>query len=128
MVFFLAFREVLHSKWRFLLISLIVALITTLVLFIAALTEGLGAGNRDYLEKLNGQLVAFQANVDLSSAASRIGRSRLNEMRRVAGVEDVGQVATATSTRGWNARRYFSCQIGSGRATRSPACSLTWGR
>ena len=98
MIFHLAFKEVLHSKWRFMMISLIVALITTLVLFIAALTEGLGAGNREYLEKLNGELVAFQANVDLSTAASRIGRSRLSEIRRVAGVADVGQVATATST------------------------------
>ena len=98
MVFHLAVKEVLHSKWRFMMISLIVALITTLVLFIAALTEGLGAGNREYLEKLNGELVAFQANVDLSTAASRIGRSKLSDIRRVAGVEDVGQVATATSS------------------------------
>jgi uncharacterized membrane protein YqhA len=36
MAVYLAFKEVWHSKGRFLLIGLIVALITTLVLFIAA--------------------------------------------------------------------------------------------
>ena len=37
------------------LISLVIALITVLVLFIAALSEGLGLGNRKYLEKLNAE-------------------------------------------------------------------------
>ena len=49
MSFYLAIKEVLHNKGRFLLIALIVALITTLVLFIAALAEGLGSGNREVL-------------------------------------------------------------------------------
>ena len=98
MAFYLSIKEIWHSKGRYLLISLIVALITTLVLFIAALGEGLGSGNREYLEKLNGELIAFQENVDLSVGASRLGRSKVNEIRRVAGVEDVGQVAyTGTS-------------------------------
>ncbi|MCB0070268.1 MAG: ABC transporter permease [Caldilineaceae bacterium] len=98
MSFYLALKEVLHNRWRFLLIALIVALITTLVLFIAALAEGLGAGNREYIEKLNGELVVYQANVDLSIAASRIGRSRLAEIRRVEGVADVGQIGTSSAT------------------------------
>jgi len=95
---FLAFREIWHSKGRFLLISLIVALITTLVIFIAALAEGLGSGNREYLEKLNGELIVYQENVDLSIAASRIGRSRLSEIKRVEGVDQVGQIGTASAT------------------------------
>jgi putative ABC transport system permease protein len=98
MPIFLAFREIWHSKGRFLLISLIVALITTLVIFIAALAEGLGSGNREYLEKLNGELIVYQENVDLSIAASRIGRSRLSEIKRVEGVDQVGQIGTASAT------------------------------
>lgn len=98
MAFYLALKEILHNRWRFLLIALIVALITTLVLFIAALAEGLGSGNREYIEKLNAELIAYQDNVDLSIAASRIGRSRLAEIRRVDGVVDVGQVGTSSST------------------------------
>lgn len=89
---YLALKEVWHSKGRFLLISLIVALITTLVLFIAALAEGLGNGNREYIQKLNGELLVYQENVDLSIPSSRIGRSTINALRRVEGVADVGQV------------------------------------
>lgn len=92
MPIYLAFKEIWHSKGRFLLISLIVALITTLVLFIAALAEGLGNGNREYLQKLNGELVVFQENVDLAISSSRIGRSTFAAIRRVAGVADAGQV------------------------------------
>jgi putative ABC transport system permease protein len=92
---YLALKEIWHSKGRFLLISLIVALITTLVLFIAALAEGLGNGNREYIQKLNGELVVYQENVDLSIPSSRIDRSTVNAIRRLEGVADVGQVFIA---------------------------------
>lgn len=92
---YLALKEVWHSKGRFLLISLIVALITTLVLFIAALAEGLGNGNREYIQKLNGELVVYQENVDLSIPSSRIDRTTVNAIRRVEEVADVGQVFIA---------------------------------
>jgi putative ABC transport system permease protein len=95
---FLAVKEIWHNKGRFLLISMVVALITTLVLFIAALAEGLGNGNREYIENLTGELLVYQAGVDLSASSSRIGRSRLNEIRRVEGVEDVGQVGFSNGT------------------------------
>ena len=95
---FLAFKEIFHSKGRFLLVASIVALITTLVLFIAALAEGLGSGNREYIEKLNGELIAVQEKVDLSVAASRIGRSKANEIRRVEGVAAIGQVGFSNAT------------------------------
>lgn len=97
MAFYLAFKEMWRSRGRYLLIAMIVALITTLVLFIAALSEGLASANREYIEKLNGELLVFQSGTELSTTASRIGRSRLNELRRVPGVEDVGQVGFATA-------------------------------
>jgi putative ABC transport system permease protein len=98
MAFYLAFKEIFHSKGRYLLIAAIVALITTLVLFIAALAEGLGNGNREYLEKLNGELLVYQENVDLSISASRLGRSTLAEVRRVEGIEEAGQVNFSRTT------------------------------
>ena len=98
MAFYLAFKEIWHSKGRYLLIAGIVALITTLVLFIAALAEGLGDGNREYIEKLNGELIVYQDNVDLSISASRLGRSTLAAIRRVDGVEDAGQVNVSNTT------------------------------
>ncbi|MER2599403.1 MAG: ABC transporter permease [Caldilineales bacterium] len=98
MAFYLAFKEIWHSRGRYLLIAGIVALITTLVLFIAALAEGLGNGNREYLQKLNGELIVYQQGVDLSISASRLGRSTLAAVRRVEGVAQAGQVNFSSST------------------------------
>lgn len=97
MPIYLALKEIWHNKGRFLLISLIVALITTLVLFIAALAEGLGNGNREYIQKLNGELIVFQENVDISISASRIGRTTFAGIRRVPGVAAAGQVGFASA-------------------------------
>ncbi|HAJ34373.1 MAG TPA: hypothetical protein DCL15_01590 [Chloroflexi bacterium] len=96
MSYYLALKEVWRNKGRFLLIASVVALITTLVLFIAALAEGLASANREYIEKLNGELLVFQDGTQLSTTASRIGRQRIAELRRVEGVEAVGQVGFTT--------------------------------
>src|SRR5512146_2132588 len=92
MPFYLAFKEVWRNRGRFFLFSLVIALITTLVLFIAALAQGLAAANKEYLSKLDAELVVFQKNVDTSIAASRIGRSKLNGIRRVQGVKAIGSI------------------------------------
>lgn len=89
----LSFKEMWRNRGRFLLFSLVIALITLLVLFIAALADGLGNGNREYIQKLNGDLILYKSNVDLSIGASQLNRSRLAEVKRVAGVKDAGQVS-----------------------------------
>jgi putative ABC transport system permease protein len=66
MSFYLALKEVWRLRGRFLLISLVIALITVLVLFVAGLAEGLGAGNIEYLSKLNADLIVYQENSSLS--------------------------------------------------------------
>ena len=91
--FYLAFKEVWRYRGRYLLISLVIALITTLVLFIAGLAEGLGAGNKEYLDKLNADIILYQANIDLSIPSSRIDRSRVNDVQRVEGVKEVGTIS-----------------------------------
>src|SRR5512142_1992304 len=98
MSFYLAFKEVWRNRGRFFLFSLVIALITTLVLFIAALAQGLAAANKEYLSKLDAQLVVFQKNVDTSIAASRIGRSRLNGIRRVQGVQAIGSIGFSSGS------------------------------
>ena len=87
---YLASKEVWRNKGRYILFSMVIALITVLVLFIAALAEGLGLANKEYLDKLDAELLAFQANVDLSLNSSRIGRAKLNDIRRVEGVKEIG--------------------------------------
>lgn len=93
MPFYLSFKEIWRNRGRFLLFSMVIALITVLVLFIAALADGLGNGNKEYLEKLNGDLIVYKASVDLSIPTSRVDRSKRNEAQRVPGVNNVGQVS-----------------------------------
>jgi len=97
MALYLAIKEVWRNKGRFSLIASVVALITVLVLFIAALAEGLASANREYIEKLNGELLVFQEGTQLSTTASRIGRSSIAELRRVEGVNAVGQVGFSSA-------------------------------
>lgn len=90
---YLSLKEMWRNRGRFFLFSLVIALITLLVLFIAALADGLGNGNREYIQKLNGELIAYKANVDLSIGASQLSRTKVADIRRVPGVKDVGQVS-----------------------------------
>jgi putative ABC transport system permease protein len=94
---YLAVKEVWRNRGRFLLVALVIALITLLVLFIAALGEGLGNGNREYISKLDAQLIVFQAKSEQLISASRLDRSTLAAVRRVDGVVDAGELGTATA-------------------------------
>ncbi len=94
---FLAFKEVWRNRGRFLLVAMVIALITLLVLFIAALGEGLGNGNREYLSKLDAQLITFQAKSDYLIGASRLDRDRLASIARVDGVADAGMLGASSA-------------------------------
>ena len=96
----LSFKEMWRNRGRFLLFSLVIALITLLVLFIAALADGLGNGNREYIQKLNGDLVVFKSNVDLSIGASQL------DSRQV----DGGQTRVGCE-RCWTGEFYQCCAI-----------------
>jgi len=95
---YLAFKEILRNKGRFLLVGMVIALITVLVLFIAGLGEGLGNGNREYLAKLDADLLVFQSRSEFLIPSSRLPHERLNAIRRVAGVADAGPIATSNAT------------------------------
>lgn len=92
MPLYLGFKEIWRNKGRFFLFSLVIALITILVLFIAALAEGLATANKQYIEKMNADLLVFQENSDLSTTGSRLGQATLNDVRRVEGVTAYGPV------------------------------------
>ncbi len=95
---YLAIKEIWRNRGRFLLVSLVIALITLLVLFIAALGEGLGNGNREYISKLDADLLVYQSKSDFLIQASRLARNRLAAVRRVDGVADVAMLGTANAT------------------------------
>jgi putative ABC transport system permease protein len=94
---YLAFKEVIRNRGRFLLVSLVIALITLLVLFIAALGEGLANGNRQYVSNLDAQLVVFLEKSDFSISASRLETNTARAVRRVDGVADAGPIYTSNT-------------------------------
>ncbi len=94
----LAVKEVWRNRGRFLLFSLVVALITVLILFVAALGEGLGSGNREYIEKLNADLIVYQDTARLSIAGSRVGCEKRRSIRSVEGVREVGPIGFSSAT------------------------------
>lgn len=98
MSLYLALKEVWRNRGRFFLFSLVIALITTLVLFIAALSEGLANANKQYLENIDAELLVFQENVDLITSSSQIRASKLNDIARVEGVQSLGPIGFSAGT------------------------------
>ena len=94
----LTLREMWRNRGRFLLFSMVVAMITLLVLFIAALGEGLGSGNREYLQKLDADLLVYQDTAQLTIGASRLERSLLRTLAAVEGVQDVGPIGFSSAS------------------------------
>ncbi len=95
---YLAVTEMARNKLRFVVVVMIIALITLLVLFTAALGDGLAQSASEYLGRLEADLIVFQADVEHQIPASRLGRSRLNAIRRVPGVAAVGPVGVSSAT------------------------------
>jgi putative ABC transport system permease protein len=98
MAFYLTVKEIWRNRGRYLLFSLVIALITTLVLFIAALAGGLANANKQFIEKLEADLLVFQENTELQATSSRLGPDNLREVRRVDGVAAAGPVGFSTAS------------------------------
>jgi putative ABC transport system permease protein len=97
LAFYLALKEVIRNRGRFFLVSLVIALITLLVLFIAALGEGLANGNRQYVANLDAQLIVFLEKSDYIISSSRLETNTLRSVRRVDGVADAGPIYTSST-------------------------------
>jgi putative ABC transport system permease protein len=97
LAFYLALKEVVRNRGRFFLVSLVIALITLLVLFIAALGEGLANGNRQYVSNLDAQLIVFLEKSDYIISSSRLEANTARAVRRVDGVADAGPIYTSST-------------------------------
>ena len=67
------------------------------MLFIAALGAGLGSGNREYLEKLDADLIVYQDTARLIIGSSRIACDTRSSIRSVEGVKDAGALGFASA-------------------------------
>src|SRR5512142_488974 len=97
LAFYLALKEIFRNRGRFFLVSLVIALITLLVLFIAALGEGLANGNRQYVANLGAQLVVFREKSNYIISSSRLETNVVRKVRRVDGVADAGPIYTSST-------------------------------
>jgi len=97
LAFYLAFKEIWRNRGRFFLVSLVIALITLLVLFIAALGEGLANGNKQYISNLDAQFIVFLEKSDYIISSSRIESSTVRAIRRVDAVDAAGPIYTSVT-------------------------------
>lgn len=97
MALFLAFKEVWRNRSRYLLFSLVIALVTTLVLFVGSLAAGLSLANREYFDKLDADLIVLQSDVDLQITASRLPTTVLRRITRLDGVQDAGALGISNT-------------------------------
>jgi putative ABC transport system permease protein len=94
----LSLKEIWRNLGRFFLFSLVVALITVLVLFIAALGRGLLGGIREYYEGLNADLIVYQDTARRVAASSRLECTTRSTIRRIEGVRDVGPIGFSSGS------------------------------
>lgn len=98
----LALSEIWRNRSRFLLFSLVVALITVLILFVAALGAGLLGGIREFVVTLDADLIVYQESARLAIEGSRIDCTTRNAVRGVEGVADVGPLGFASASVVWS--------------------------
>jgi putative ABC transport system permease protein len=94
----LSLKEIWRNLGRFFLFSLVVALITVLVLFIAALGRGLLGGIREYYEGLNADLIVYQDTARRVAASSRLECSTRSTIRRIEGIREVGPIGFSSGS------------------------------
>src|SRR5512138_8885 len=97
LAFYLALKEVIRNRGRFFLVSLVIALITLLVLFIAALGEGLANGNKEYISNLDAQLIVFLEKSDYIISSSRLESTTVRAIRRADSVDAAGPIYTSVT-------------------------------
>ena len=93
MAIYLSFKEIWRNKTKYFLFSLVIALISILVLFTAGLGEGLATNNKEYLEKLDADLLVFQTDANFSTIESRLDYKKYKRTRRIEGIADAGPIA-----------------------------------
>ena len=68
---FLAWREILFARTRFLLMGVVLALMSILIVLISGLTAGLVNDGVSGLKALDAEAIAFEKNTEISSAFTR---------------------------------------------------------
>ena len=85
---FLALRELLYAKTRYIMIGFIIVLIASLIFIISGLAKGLSANNASALQDLPADYLLLEKSEETQLAKSLIPKADLEAVQAAAGVQD----------------------------------------
>jgi putative ABC transport system permease protein len=100
---FLAFREIKHSRVRYLLIGLIMTMVAWLVLLLSGLANGLSTDNASSLMNMKADYLVFQTDSRFSMSRSSLPMELVDTIKQIDGVKvaaPLGQLIITTELSG----------------------------
>ncbi|MER7796631.1 ABC transporter permease [Microbacterium sp. NPDC096154] len=95
---FLAWREIRHSKMKYVFIFTIMFLVSFLVLFVTGLAKGLSYANTSALEQFPTHYYSIQDDADQTFRRSQLGEEDLQQIQALIGKDKVSPLGVQTST------------------------------
>lgn len=95
---FLALKELVHSKGRFIMIGLIIVLISWLVFILSGLGTGLADLAAGTLKRAEANAVVFEEGADMSLSKSMLSESISDNLLRQKGVSDTAPISTFSTS------------------------------
>jgi putative ABC transport system permease protein len=93
---FLAWREIKHSKLRYLLIGSIIMLIAWLVFLLSGLATGLSTANGASIKSMKSDYLVFQQNSRISMIRSLLPMATIEEIKKTPGVKGTAPLGQLT--------------------------------
>lgn len=90
---FLAIRELIHAKFRYVLIGLIMVLIACLIFIVSGLAQGLSADNASAIQNLQADYLLIEPEAELEMTSSFIPQEEQGEVAQMDGVEEVNSLS-----------------------------------
>ncbi|MBY7141852.1 ABC transporter permease [Virgibacillus sp. NKC19-3] len=90
---FLAIRELMHAKVRYILIGLIMVLIACLIFIISGLAQGLSADNASAIQHLNADYLLIDPDAELDMTTSFIPQEEKEDIAQWNGVEEASSLS-----------------------------------
>ncbi|WLV24869.1 ABC transporter permease [Aciduricibacillus chroicocephali] len=90
---FLALKELIYAKTRYLLIGFIIVLVASLIFIISGLAKGLSANNASALEDLPADYIIMDKGADTELAKSTVPKSDIEKLKNIKDVQDAAPLS-----------------------------------
>ena len=90
---FLAIRELMYAKFRYVLIGFIMVLVACLIFIISGLAKGLSADNASAIQDLQTDYIIIDSKAENDISKSFIDRGKLEEIAQINGVEKANSLS-----------------------------------